>query len=195
MEAKDNIAALVWGMLQQLDANPSRSGIKETPARVAKYLEEITAGSRVSPKSLHALLKTFTDGASGYDEMIFEENIPFYSLCEHHMATFFGVAHIGYIPNKKIVGLSKLPRLVEVFASRLQVQERLTTQIAKAMMSSLKPKGVGVVLQGRHMCMEARGIKRAGIITTTSALGGNFRQAVVRSEFLGFVQMAKRGVL
>lgn len=185
------LGALVWGMLQELDADPKRGGLKETPDRVARYWEQMTRGKNATDKDIGELLKTFTDGASGYDEMIVKTNIPFYSVCEHHMVTFFGVAHIAYIPNKKILGLSKFARLVELLAAQLQVQERLTKQIADALNKHLKPKGVGVVLTARHLCEESRGIKSRGSATTTSALRGVIKARGAREEFLGFVRTAE----
>lgn len=166
-----------------------REGLRETPERVLKYYQEIMSGYDEADPA--ALLKSFIDGADGCDEMVFEGGIPFYSMCEHHMAPFFGVAHIGYIPNKEIVGLSKIPRLLDVFAKRLQVQERLGNQVADMLYEGLQARGVGVVLRARHLCMESRGVRKTGVLTYTSSLRGAFKDdARARSEFLTFVQMA-----
>lgn len=164
--------------------DPSREGLQETPARFAKAFEHWTSGYGVDPATV---LKAFKDGAEHYDEMLVETNIPVWSMCEHHMAPFFGVVHIGYIPNSAVVGLSKLPRLVEVFAKRFQVQERLTQQIAHALMNELDPKGVAVKMECRHSCMESRGIRVHGVTTVSCALLGVFRQPEVRSEFFSLV--------
>jgi len=170
-----------------------RGGLKETPQRVAKAWKFFCSGMDVDPASV---LKTFEDGGETYDELLFQANIPLYSNCEHHMQTFFGVAHIAYVPNGKVVGLSKLTRLAEIFARRLQVQERLTQQIADALMDNLAPKGVGVVLQMRHMCMEARGIQKPGTVTMTSALRGCVKEEHdCRSEFMSMVNTASQGLL
>lgn len=160
---------------------PLREGLQETPARVARAYREWFAGYKMDPG---ALFKTFDDGAENYDQMIVLDSIPVQSHCEHHMAPFVGTAVVGYIPNKRIIGLSKIPKLVNVFAKRLQVQERLTTQVADAMMEYLKPMGAGVVIRAEHFCMATRGVHVPGVFTTTSALRGNFMIAEVRSEFL-----------
>jgi GTP cyclohydrolase I len=131
-----------------------------------------------------AVLKVFEDGAEGCNEMVVVHDIPVYSHCEHHLAPIFGTATVAYIPNGRIVGLSKLPRLVDIFARRLQVQERMTNQIADAIMQHLAPRGCGVVIRARHMCMESRGIKQGGSYTTTSALRACFLLPEVRAEFL-----------
>lgn len=157
-----------------------RGGLRDTPERVVKAWEEWTSGYAINPADV---LKTFEDGGEQYNEMVIEKALPFYSHCEHHLAPFFGIAHIAYIPNGKIVGLSKMQRLLDVFARRLQVQERITVQVADAMMQYLKPKGVGVVLQARHLCMESRGVCKQGHHTITSALRGTFKKPQVREEF------------
>lgn len=181
--------AAIRGLLELLDPDHGREGLQDTPVRVLKAWQEWTAGYNVDAEKL---LKTFKDGADNYDEMVFVGCIPFYSTCEHHLAPFFGVAHVGYIPSGSIVGLSKLPRLVECFARRLSVQERITTQIAEALTTVLKPTGVGVVLQARHMCMESRGINRPGTVTTTSALRGKLKtEPDTRAEFYKMIDQAK----
>jgi GTP cyclohydrolase I len=176
-------------LLQRFDPEPEREGLHDTPARYVKAMKEWTAGYSVNPESL---LKTFKDGADSYDEMVFVGAIPFYSMCEHHLAPFFGVAHIGYLPQGNIVGLSKLPRLVDAFARRFSVQERITTQIADTIQKVLRPRGVGVVLQARHMCMESRGINRPGCVTTTAALRGKLKtESDARAEFYKMIDQAK----
>lgn len=162
----------------------NREGLLETPTRFAKAWEHYTSGYGKDPK---AILKVFEDGSENYDQMLVETNIPVWSLCEHHLAPFFGVVHIAYIPNNRVVGLSKLPRLVEVFAKRLQVQERLTQQIANTLNEVLQPMGVGVRMECRHSCMEARGIKVHGVTTKSCALLGRFRDPEVRSEFFSYL--------
>ena len=179
----------VRSLIAQVEPHPEREGLQETPARYCKALQEWTAGYHVDPEQL---LKTFKDGADSYDEMVFVGAIPFYSTCEHHLAPFFGVAHIGYIPSGSIVGLSKMSRLVEAFARRLSVQERITTQVADTINKVLQPRGVGVVLQARHMCMESRGINRPGCVTTTAALRGKLKaEPDTRAEFYKMIDQAK----
>lgn len=178
----------ITGLLKYLGENPNRQGLAETPRRVIEAWNEWTWGYDREPGDV---MKTFEDGAEGVDEIVFVGSIPVYSMCEHHMAPFFGVAHIGYLPNGRIVGLSKLSRLADIFARRLTIQERITNQIANALDEHLKPRAVGVVLRCRHLCMESRGINRAKAITYTSALRGVFRSdQAIRSEFMSFVQRA-----
>lgn len=169
-------------LLRHIGEDPKREGLQETPLRVVKAWEFMTGGYDVNPASV---LKAFKDGSEQTDEMIFQCNIPFWSTCEHHMLPFFGVAHIAYLPSGKVLGLSKFARLVDVFARRLQVQERLTGQVAEALMTHLAPLGCGVVLQCRHTCMEARGVQKAGSVTTTIALRGVFKElGHVKAEFM-----------
>ncbi|HTH43831.1 MAG TPA: GTP cyclohydrolase I FolE [Oxalicibacterium sp.] len=169
-------------LLQHLGEDPARQGLLDTPKRVEKAWKHWTAGYRQDPADI---LKVFEDGAEQYNELIIVRNIPVYSHCEHHLAPFFGSATIGYTPNGKIVGLSKLTRLVDCFARRLQVQERLTIQIAETLMEHVAPLSVGVLIQCRHMCMESRGIQTPGEETVTSALLGEMRtNLALRSEFL-----------
>ena len=177
---------IVTRLLEYIGEDPKRPGLVGTPARVLKAWKFWTSGYVAKPDDL---LVSFVDGAEKYDEMVVEANIPIWSLCEHHLAPFFGVAHVGYLPSGRVVGLSKLVRLVEVFARRLQVQERLTQQIAHALAeSALKPLGVGVVLQCRHSCMESRGAQRAGIHTSTSCMLGALReQTSARGEFMRLI--------
>lgn len=178
----EDLARVFEDLLGEVEPEPSRSGIVETPMRAAKAWMHWTGGYHIDPASV---LKTFEDGASGCDQMVVVKDIPFYSHCEHHLAPIFGTATVGYLPNGKIVGLSKLNRLVDVFARRLQVQERLTNQVADALMKHLEPAGVGVLIRARHFCMESRGVQHQGCETVTSALHGVFRDdPTVRAEFL-----------
>jgi len=172
--------------LISLGEDPDRPGLRETPARVEKAWKHWTAGYAQNPADL---LKTFEDGAEQYNELIVVRNIPVYSHCEHHLAPFFGKATIGYMPDGKIVGLSKLTRLMECFAKRLQVQERLTIQVANALMESLQPQAVGVVIRCRHLCMESRGIRTPGEETVTSAMLGELQpNLAMRTEFLALAR-------
>lgn len=176
------IAQAVRQILSNIDPTSDRQGLEETPLRVAKAMQFWTSGYDKDPK---AVLKVFEDGGENYDEMVIVKDIPIYSQCEHHMASIFGTATIAYIPDGRIVGLSKLSRLADIFARRLQVQERLTAQIADSLWEHLKPKGVGVILRCRHMCMESRGLCQQGHHTITSALRGVIKEDhKVRSEFL-----------
>lgn len=183
-------ADLIREFLLRFDIDdPGREGLRETPDRVVRAWEFWLSGYKQNPFDV---LKSFEDGAANVDELVFQGAIPFWSVCEHHLAPFFGLAHVGYIPNGRIVGLSKISRLIDVFARRLQVQERLTQEIANALRAGLlDPLGVGVVLQARHACMESRGICKVGSVTTTSALLGVFKdKPEARAEFMSFVTMA-----
>jgi GTP cyclohydrolase I len=176
-------------LLSHLGEDPNRQGLIDTPKRVDKAWRHWTSGYGQNPADI---LKVFEDGAEQYNELIVVRGIPVYSHCEHHLAPFFGTASIGYTPSGKIVGLSKLTRLVECFAKRLQVQERLTMQIAEALMAHVAPLSVGVVIRCRHMCMESRGIQTIGEETVTSALLGEMRKNLgLRSEFLALAQQQK----
>lgn len=179
---EDNIRRL----LQYVGEDPERGGLLETPHRVAKAWAFWCSGYDVD---IGKLLKTFEDGAEGADEMVVVKDIPFYTHCEHHMAPFIGTATIAYLPNQRIVGLSKLNRVLDAFARRLQVQERLTAQVADALMEHLEPLGCGVVIKARHLCMESRGVCQQGHHTVTSALRGVFKDdASVRAEFLALAR-------
>ena len=174
------IEEAIASILDVVDPDPDRGGLDETPTRAAKAWEFWTSGYKANPADV---LKTFEDGAQGCDEMVVVRDIPVYSKCEHHLADIFGYATVAYIPNGRIVGLSKLNRLVDIFARRLQVQERLTNQIAEALMEHLAPHGCGVVIKARHMCMESRGVQQNSH-TVTSALRGVFKDdPTVRAEF------------
>lgn len=180
---KLSIASCVSELLFQIEGKAcQRPGLEDTPRRVAQAYEEWFAGYAQDPMSV---FKTFEDGAENCNELVILERVPVASFCEHHMAPWIGHATVGYIPNGRIVGLSKIPRLVDIFAKRLQVQERFTNQIVDAMMQGLEPKGAGVIVRAEHMCMSTRGVHKPGIITTTSALRGAFmKSAEVRAEFL-----------
>ena len=178
-----NIEQLTLEIIREIGEDPEREGLRETPRRVAHAYEKLFGGYSKDP----AELVTEFQGED-YDEMIICNNIDFYSTCEHHMLPFFGKIHIGYIPNKTIIGISKLPRMVEIFARRLQNQERLTMQIADTIRKLLKPRGVGVVIQAQHLCMMARGVERQNTIITTSSFTDVFRSSEkTRSEFLKLI--------
>lgn len=167
-------------LLGHLGENVGREGLRETPARASKAWQEWTSGYALDPAHF---LKSFKDGSERYDGMVVVKDLPFYSHCEHHLAPFFGTATIAYLPNKRVVGLSKLGRVLEIFAKRLQVQERLTVQICEAIHVNLKPKGVAVRITARHLCMESRGLCKQGHQTVTSSLRGEFLKGAVREEF------------
>src|SRR5690606_128848 len=172
--------------LESIGEDADRPGLHETPARVAKAWKHWASGYQQNPAEV---LKVFEDGAEQYSELILVRNIPVYSHCEHHLAPFFGSATIGYLPQGRIVGLSKLTRLVECFAKRLQVQERLTIQVANALMTHMKPLSVGVVVRCRHLCTESRGIRTPGEETVTSAMLGGMRTNLAsRTEFLALAR-------
>lgn len=178
----DSFESNITRLLEYIGEDPNREGLKETPKRVAKAWEHWCGGYALKPEHI---LKTFSDGAERHDQMVVVRDIPFYSHCEHHLAPFFGTATVAYIPNGLIVGLSKLSRLVDMYARRLQVQERMTDQIADALNQHLKPLGVGVRIKARHLCMESRGICQQGHHTVTTALRGVMKtNPEARSEFL-----------
>jgi len=181
---RDQIEAHIREILRLVGEDVEREGLLETPARVARMYEEIFAGYSVDPRDVLGV--TFDEQ---HEELVIVKDIVYYSQCEHHMAPFFGKAHIGYIPSGKIAGLSKLARLVEAVTRRLQVQERVTSQIADTLEEVLQPHGVMVVVEGEHLCMCARGVKKPGSKTVTSAVRGNFRNsAALRAEFLDLLR-------
>lgn len=164
--------------------DPSREGLEETPERFLRGWRELLAGYNQSPEDL---MKTFKDGCC--DELVIVKGIDFVSLCEHHLLPFTGVAHVGYLPNERIIGLSKIPRLVDVFARRLQVQERLTTQITNALMEHLKPRGAGCVVEATHFCLSCRGAKKQNAVMVTSSLTGVIREdPKTRKEFFDLIK-------
>ncbi|TAK11014.1 MAG: GTP cyclohydrolase I FolE [Acidobacteria bacterium] len=172
-------------LLRELGEDPSREGLLDTPKRVEKSLKFLTSGYAVDVDSIinGALFSV------EYNEMVIVRDIDFYSLCEHHMLPFFGKAHVAYIPNGKVVGLSKIPRIVDVFARRLQVQERLTSQIAECLTDSVKPMGVAVVMEASHLCKAMRGVEKQNSVTVTSAMRGVFHSdARTRQEFLQLIK-------
>ncbi len=174
---------LVKALLLHLGENPEREGLKETPKRVIKAYKKMLSGYAQKPEDV---LTVFGDEL--YDEMIVVKDIEFYSTCEHHLLPFYGKAHVGYIPDGKIIGLSKIPRLVEMYARRLQNQERMTSQIAQGLYGVLKPKGVGVIVEAEHLCMMARGVEKQHSFVTTSSLRGLFKKELTtRNEFLRHV--------
>lgn len=178
---RSRMASAFRAVLECVDPDADRGGLIDTPERAAKAFLEHTSGYALDPAEV---LKAFEDGASDYDQMVVVGGIRFYSRCEHHLEAIFGEATIGYIPHGRVVGLSKLARLTEVFAKRLQIQERMTTQIANSLYENLNPLGVGVRIRARHMCMESRGICKHGAITTTTSLLGEMRDGAPREEFL-----------
>ena len=185
VEKSESIADLVRRILQLIGEDPERDGLDHTPERFEKALRFLTSGYQQDPKKL-------LNGAMFsvcYDQMVLVKDIEVYSLCEHHMLPFFGKCHVAYIPDKKVVGLSKIPRLVDMFARRLQIQERLTNQIASAIQQEISPLGVGVVVEARHLCMVMRGVEKQNSQTVTSAMLGAFRENVqTREEFLSLIR-------
>lgn len=183
-----SIADLVRKMIVQLGEDPNREGLRRTPERYEKALRFLTSGYRQDPEKL-------LNGAMFsvcYDEMVVVRDIELYSLCEHHLLPFFGRCHVAYIPNKKVVGLSKIARMVNMYARRLQIQERLTNQIARTIEEKLSPQGVGVIVEARHLCMVMRGVEKQHSTATTSAMLGVFREnKQTRDEFLSLVRGGK----
>ncbi|HET6153890.1 MAG TPA: GTP cyclohydrolase I FolE [Marmoricola sp.] len=186
---QDRAAAAVRELLLAMGEDPDREGLKETPARVARAYEELTHGLRQTAGDV--LTTTFD---LGHNEMVLVRDIELWSMCEHHLVPFTGVAHVGYIPSEtgKITGLSKLARLVDVYAKRPQVQERLTTQVADSLMEILGARGVIVVIEAEHLCMTMRGVKKAGARTITSAVRGIMHNAATRSEAMALINAARR---
>ena len=188
--APDDAVGAVTTLLRSLGEDPSRPGLRGTPERVTRSLDDLTAGSRQTPEE--------TVGGAIFPEdyagLVLVRDIEFYSLCEHHMLPFFGRAHVGYLADGRVIGLSKLPRLVEVFARRLQVQERITKQVAESLQRLLEPRGVAVLLSAAHFCMMMRGIEKQGAVTETSFFTGEFRDSAERkAEFLAAVRSGVPG--
>ncbi len=180
-QVKKPIEEAVRTILKEIGEDPQREGLRDTPTRVARAYEELTSGYR---QDVDALINGALFDVR-YNEMVLVKEINFYSLCEHHMLPFFGTAAVAYIPKEKVIGLSKIPRLVDIFARRLQVQENMTHQIAETLKEKLRPLGVGVILKARHLCMEMRGVRSQDSPTVTSAMLGVFRKdSRTREEFL-----------
>ena len=181
---KTSIEAAVRDTLEHIGEDPDREGLLRTPERVARMYDELTAGYHTDP------VKLINDAVFDvdYDEMVIVKDIDFHSLCEHHMLPFFGRAHVAYVPDGKVVGLSKIPRIVEMFARRLQVQERMTKQVAEFIQEVLHPRGVAVVVEGAHMCSMMRGVKKPNATMTTSTMLGCFKEnAATRAELMGHI--------
>lgn len=181
----DPLASLGYALLQELGQDPERVGLKKTPTRFAESLRFLTQGDRLNPETLFegALF------AEDHDEMVTVRDIALYSLCEHHLLPFFGRAHVAYVPRGRIVGISKIPRLVDVFSRRLQLQERLTRQIAETLQRHLNPKGVAVVIEAEHLCMQMRGVQKQGSRIVTSSMLGVFRtRQETRQEFMNLIR-------
>jgi len=183
-EGLDELAQHYKAILQLLGEDPEREGLVKTPMRVAKAMQILTRGYTQDPH------KVLTDAlfAEQYDQMVIVKDIDFFSMCEHHMLPFYGKAHVAYIPNGHITGLSKIARVVDIYSHRLQVQERLTEQIMHCINDTLKPQGVMVVIEAKHMCMQMRGVEKQNSITTTSAFSGVFESAKVREEFMNLLR-------
>jgi GTP cyclohydrolase I len=182
---------LVREMLIRLGEDPDREGLNQTPRRVHKAYEFLTKGYKEDPEALlREALFTVT-----YDEMVIVKDIEMFSLCEHHILPFFGKVHVAYIPNGKVIGLSKIPRLIELFSRRLQIQERLTTQIAETIQQTIEPQGVGVVIEARHLCMMMRGVEKQHSSAVTSSMLGCFRnEEQTRAEFLSLIRQRETGI-
>jgi GTP cyclohydrolase I len=188
LKPDDELADTVAALLEQLGENPDREGLLETPSRVAESLRFLTEGYAADPATIvgDALF-----AVEDYDDMVIVKDIAFFSLCEHHLLPFFGRAHIGYVPEGRVVGLSKLPRLVDAYSHRLQLQERMTRDIAEAINTVVTPRGVGVVVEGRHLCIEMRGVEKESSQTVTSCMLGVFRSDQrTRAEFLSHIQQS-----
>jgi len=186
MVDQNRIKQAMVAIIEAIGEDPLREGVKGTPRRVAEMYAELFSGLDADPKAELAV-----DFEEGYEEMVILRGIPFYSMCEHHLLPFYGVAHVGYIPSPggRVVGVSKLARVVEICARRPQLQERMTQQVADAIFEALQPAGVAVVIQAEHLCMVMRGIKKPGTTVITSSVRGNFRSKVAtRSEFLSLIQ-------
>ena len=173
-------------LLTRFNEDPNRDGLLSTPSRVEKSMAFLTKGYTQNPTQILRGALFDVD----YDEMVIVKDVEMFSLCEHHMLPFFGRVHVAYIPNGKVIGLSKIPRLIDVFSRRLQVQERLTRQIADAIQEAIEPRGVGVVIEARHMCMMMRGVEKQQSTTVTSAMVGCFREGQTRAEFLSLVRQS-----
>jgi GTP cyclohydrolase I len=184
------IEAAVREILIEIGEDPEREGLRATPERMHRMYFELTAGYHVDPERLinHAVFEV------DYSEMVVVKDVPFYSLCEHHLLPFFGSAHVAYVPNGRVIGLSKIPRIVEMYARRLQVQERMTQQVAEFLMDRLEPRGVGVVLEATHLCAAMRGVRKPGTVMTTASVLGLFRRNdKTRAEFFAHLGRSAPG--
>jgi len=186
--SREEAEAAVRTLIRWAGDDPQREGLRDTPKRVTKAFKELYAGYKEDPAQV--LDKIFAE-VEGYDDLVLVRDIPFHSHCEHHMVPFFGMAHIAYYPTKGVVGLSKLARLVDVFARRLQTQETMTAQIAAAMEEALEPRGVAVMVEAEHMCMSMRGVQKAGATTLTTQFTGQFRDS--STEQVRFLTMVRHG--
>ena len=182
---------LVREMIVRLGEDPDREGLSRTPARVEKAMQFLVKGYKEDPAALlRGALYTVN-----YDEMVIVKDVEMFSLCEHHLLPFFGKVHVAYIPNGRVIGLSKIPRLIDAFSRRLQIQERLTTQIAEAIQNAIEPQGVGVVIEARHLCMMMRGVEKQHSSAVTSSMLGSFRsEEETRTEFLSLIRQRTNGV-
>ena len=182
-EQEQQISARIRDILNLIGENPQREGLIKTPLRVARAMKFLTSGYHEDPVAILNSAKFYED----YRQMVIVRDINFYSLCEHHMLPFYGRVHVAYIPNGQVTGLSKIPRVVDCFARRLQIQERMTKQIRECIQEALHPLGVMVVVEAQHMCMQMRGVEKQGSLTTTSDFCGAFNQAKTREEFLQLI--------
>ena len=190
LDPTDGLPGLITGLLKELGEDPGRDGLVKTPDRVARAMRFFTSGYHQDPRE--TLVGALFDVE--YDEMVLVREIDFYSLCEHHLVPFFGRVHVAYIPDRKVLGLSKIPRLVEIFSRRLQVQERMTMQIAQTLQAILQPKGVGVVVEAKHLCMMMRGVQKQNSSAITSSLLGEFQKdPKTRSEFMELLRHPNEG--
>ncbi|WP_106830016.1 GTP cyclohydrolase I FolE [Parabacteroides pacaensis] len=184
LQTRSELSSHYKSIVSLLGEDPNREGLLKTPERVAKAMQFLTKGYKEDPEKVLSSAMFQED----YKQMVIVKDIDFFSLCEHHMLPFFGKAHVAYIPNKYITGLSKIPRVVDIFARRLQIQERLTTQIKECIQATLNPLGVMVVIEAQHMCMQMRGVEKQNSITTTSDFTGAFQQAKTREEFINLIK-------
>jgi GTP cyclohydrolase I len=185
IEIQDALAGHYEKIITLLGENPGREGLLKTPQRVAKAMQFLTGGYEENPEEV---LVSAMFREEGYKQMVIVKDIDFFSLCEHHLLPFFGKAHVAYIPNKYITGLSKIPRVVDIFARRLQIQERMTLQIKECIQKTLNPLGVMVVIEAQHMCMQMRGVAKQNAFATTSDFTGFFQQAKTREEFMNLIK-------
>ncbi len=184
LEANPELLANLKSLLEAVGEDPAREGLANTPFRFLKAFSYLTKGYQASiPEIINGALFEVS-----YQDMVIVKNIEFYSLCEHHLVPFFGRCHVGYLPNGRVIGLSKIPRIVDAFSRRLQVQERLTSQISECLMNELGAHGVGVVMQGHHLCMMMRGVEKQGAETLTSSVLGAFKEAPTRAEFFNLIK-------